>query len=311
MADPITGAAATRTDREAVEEVAGMLEEMCDWVQPNGLLRVSEKQEAMIRRSASALRAQAERVAALEQERDEARVAGELAALEEQSAPALRAAYEVAMSAGGEREMRDALRRVGITRSDEHGDDGSEWCVNLAPRGAEPVGSLDDALAALLRAVENDARTARLRAADQIVQEAEARAERAEREYDNARRILAGVMDDLDAAPIPQYGDDGEPLSIADRMAALTGALRHYRAEADRLASAERAVREAGEDAERWRFVRERLFITDETLVQMTGLRSDVVRGVGFMDDWNPVWDAAIDALRASVPAAADGEVRS
>jgi hypothetical protein len=50
------------------------------------------------------------------------------------------------------REVTGALRAVGITRSDEYGDDGSEWVVALEPRGEEPVGSLEDALRALLAA---------------------------------------------------------------------------------------------------------------------------------------------------------------
>ena len=52
--------------------------------------------------------------------------------------------------------MRDALRSVGIFRSDEAGDDGSEWCVTREPRGEEPVGSLEEALRQTMQASFND-----------------------------------------------------------------------------------------------------------------------------------------------------------
>ena len=52
--------------------------------------------------------------------------------------------------------LKDALRRIGIFRSDEVGDDGSEWCVTLEPHGEEPVGSLDDALRVTLTASHAD-----------------------------------------------------------------------------------------------------------------------------------------------------------
>lgn len=48
--------------------------------------------------------------------------------------------------------MRSALRAVGITRSDEHGDDGSEWVVSLDPQGERPYCSLEGALRALMAA---------------------------------------------------------------------------------------------------------------------------------------------------------------
>ena len=69
---------------------------------------------------------------------------------------ALNAYAEVRRLRADSEDMRKALRSVGIFRSDEAGDDGSEWCVTGEPHGEEPVGTLTEALRALLDAARQE-----------------------------------------------------------------------------------------------------------------------------------------------------------
>lgn len=64
---------------------------------------------------------------------------------------------ELSKAEGEAQVMRDALRRIGIFRSDEAEGDGSEWCVTLEPHGEQPAGTLDDALQRTLAARDLDA----------------------------------------------------------------------------------------------------------------------------------------------------------